>query len=128
MLKLKKVTDFIRQQMAPDYLFDHESLRSFTIKKDTSASDDLLYPVAQYVVSENSASINSIQKQFGIGFNRAQRIVELLEEMNIVAKSEGTKPRQVLVTLAELEKYVMKIKEIITLIDANEESELALKV
>ncbi len=104
--EIEKVTDFIRQQMAPDYLFDHESLRSFTIKKDTSASDDLLYPVAQYVVSENSASINSIQKQFGIGFNRAQRIVELLEEMNIVAKSEGTKPRQVLVTLAELENML----------------------
>ena len=104
--EIERVTDFIRQQMAPEYLFDHESLRTFTIKKDIASTDDLLYPVAEYVVRENSASINSIQKEFSIGFNRAQRIVELLEEMNIVAKSEGTKPRQVLVTLAELENML----------------------
>ncbi len=104
--EIEKITDFIRAQMGPDYLFDHESLRTYSIKKDTQASDDLLYPVAQYVVRENSASINSIQKEFSIGFNRAQRIVELLEEMNVVSKNEGTKPRQVLVTMAELENML----------------------
>lgn len=104
--EIERLTDFIRNQMPPNFLFDHDSLRSFTIKKDTAASDDLMYPVAQYVVRENNASINAIQKEFGIGFNRAQRIVELLEEQGIVSKNEGTKARQVLVTMAELENMI----------------------
>ena len=104
--EIERVTDFIRDQMPPNYLFDHDSLRTFTIKKDTAASDDLLYPVAQFVVRENNASINAIQKEFGVGFNRAQRIVELLEEQGIVSKNEGTKARQVLVTMAELENML----------------------
>lgn len=104
--EIDRVTSYIRNQMGPDYLFDHESLRTYSVKKESASSDDLLYPVAQYVVRENSASINSIQKEFNIGFNRAQRIIELLEEMNIVARSEGTKPRKVLVTLAELENML----------------------
>lgn len=104
--EIERVTDFIRDQMPPNYLFDHESLRTFSIKKDTAASDDLLYPVAQFVVRENNASINAIQKEFGVGFNRAQRIVELLEEQGIVSKNEGTKARQVLVTMAELENML----------------------
>lgn len=104
--EIERLTDFIRDQMPPNFLFDHDSLRSFTIKKDTAASDDLMYPVAQYVVRENNASINAIQKEFGIGFNRAQRIVELLEEQGIVSKNEGTKARQVLVTMAELENML----------------------
>ncbi len=104
--EIERITDFIREQMAPNFLFDHDSLRTFTIKKDSAASDDLMYPVAQFVVRENNASINAIQKEFGIGFNRAQRIVELLEEQGIVSKNEGTKARQVLVTMAELENML----------------------
>ncbi len=104
--EIERITDFIREQMPTNFLFDHDSLRSFTIKKDSATSDDLLYPVAQFVVRENNASINAIQKEFGIGFNRAQRIVELLEEQGIVSKNEGTKARQVLVTMAELENML----------------------
>lgn len=104
--EIERITDFIREQMPPNFLFDHDSLRTFTIKKDSAASDDLMYPVAQFVVRENNASINAIQKEFGIGFNRAQRIVELLEEQGIVSKNEGTKARQVLVTMAELENML----------------------
>lgn len=104
--EIQVITDFIRDQMPPNFLFDHDSLRTFTVKKESAANDDLMYPVAQYVVRENNASINAIQKEFGIGFNRAQRIIELLEEQGIVSKNEGTKARQVLVTLAELENML----------------------
>ncbi len=104
--EIERITDFIRDQMPPNFLFDHDSLRTFTIKKESAASDDLMYPVAQFVVRESNASINAIQKEFGIGFNRAQRIVELLEEQGIVSKNEGTKARQVLVTMAELENML----------------------
>lgn len=105
--EIEAVTAFIKDQMAPEFLIDHDQLKDFKEKIDLVDQDDLLLPVAQYVVSEQSASINAIQKQFGIGFNRAQRIMELLEEQGIVGVSEGTKPRQVLVTERELEGMLL---------------------
>ena len=77
--EIEAVTDFIRDQMAPTYLIDHNGLQNFLIKKETIEADDLLLPVAQFVVQEQNASINAIQKQFGIGFNRAQKLIETLE-------------------------------------------------
>ncbi len=62
--------------------------------------------MAQFVVQEQNASINAIQKQFGIGFNRAQKLVETLEAQGIVSANEGTKARQVLVTERELENMI----------------------
>lgn len=101
--EIEAVTSFIKDQMEPIYLIDHKQLKEFKEKIEVVDSDDLFLPVAQYVVSEQNASINAIQKEFGIGFNRAQRIVELLEKEGIVGVSEGTKARQVLVTQSELE-------------------------
>ncbi|MFA6987915.1 MAG: DNA translocase FtsK [Acholeplasmataceae bacterium] len=104
--EIEAVTDFIRDQIEPHYLIDHAGLQNFSIKKETIEADDLLLPVAQFVVQEQNASINAIQKQFGIGFNRAQKLVETLEAQGIVSANEGTKARQVLVTERELENMI----------------------
>ena len=89
--------------MEPEYLIDHNQLKDYKEKIELVEDEPLLYPVAEFVVAEQNASINAIQKEFGIGFNRAQKIVELLENKGVVGSSEGTKARQVLVTKAELE-------------------------
>ncbi len=104
--EIEVVTDFIKAQMDPEYLIDHSQLKEFKEKIELVEDEPLLYPVAKYVVSEQNASINAIQKEFGIGFNRAQKIVELLETKGVVGQSEGTKARQVLVTEAELEEML----------------------
>ncbi len=101
--EIEAVTEFIKAQMEPEYLIDHNQLKDYKEKIELVEDEPLLYPVAQYVVEEQNASINAIQKEFGIGFNRAQKIVELLENKGVVGASEGTKARQVLVTKAELE-------------------------
>jgi S-DNA-T family DNA segregation ATPase FtsK/SpoIIIE len=66
------------------------------------ANDELFEDVAYFVVQSGNASINSIQKEFEIGFNRAQKLVEMLEEYQIVSQSQGTKAREVLVSISEL--------------------------
>ncbi len=101
--EIEAVTDFIKAQMEPDYLIELEELKTFSIKKETMEADELLIPVTKFVVTEQSASINIIQKQFNIGFNRAQRLMEMLEQQGVVSASEGTKARQVLITLEQLE-------------------------
>ncbi len=100
--EIEKVTDFIRSQMEPNYLIELEDLKTFHLQKETMESDELLPEVIRYVVTEQAASINKIQTEFSIGFNRAQKIVEILEQQGIVSESEGTKARRVLITLADL--------------------------
>jgi S-DNA-T family DNA segregation ATPase FtsK/SpoIIIE len=104
--EIERVTDFIREQLPPNYVFDHESLKSFSISKEKMESDELLMDVARFVVSEQKASINAIQQNFNVGFNRAQRLMEMLENSNIVSKGEGNKPREVLASLQELENLI----------------------
>jgi len=104
--EIEAVTNFIKAQMEAEYLIDENQLRKFKEKIELVEDEPLLLPVAQYVVAEQNASINAIQKEFGIGFNRAQKIVELLETKGVVGASEGTKARQVLVTEAELEEML----------------------
>ncbi|MDX9692217.1 MAG: DNA translocase FtsK, partial [Acholeplasmataceae bacterium] len=102
------VTDFIREQYKPDYIFDHDSLKQQSRTKEI-ITDDLFEDVAYFVVQGQNASINTIQKQFEIGFNRAQRIVEMLEAYDIVAPAQGTKAREVLVNTNELEQILSQI-------------------
>jgi len=95
------VTDFIRNQYKPQYIFEHDSLKQQARMREV-ASDELFEDVAYFVVQSGNASINSIQKEFEIGFNRAQKLVEMLEEYQIVSQSQGTKAREVLVSISEL--------------------------
>lgn len=74
--------------------------------------EPLLYQVAQYIVTEKNVSINVIQKEFGIGSNRAQKIIKLLEIKGVVSISEGKKECQALVTKAELENMVSELEMI----------------
>lgn len=102
--EIDNVNEFIRRQRDVDYMFTQERL----IQKATSVlnQDDLLPEVAKYVVSTQQASINRISKEFKIGFNRAQKIVEILYEIGVVSDNVGSKARDVLVDLNELEEIL----------------------
>ena len=106
--EIQAVNDFIRRQSEPNYVFEHNDLEQ-QIKFSETAYDEYFPEVARFVVREQSASINSLQKEFSIGFNRAQRLVELLENYRIVSANLGTKAREVLVTSEELEKILRNI-------------------
>jgi len=100
--EIDAVTDFIRERNNPDYLFQHDVLVNKVAM--ISTDDELLYEVARHAIENESVSINGIQKAFGIGFNRGQKIIEMLEAMGIVSKSQGGKGREVLVTMDELDE------------------------
>ena len=102
--EIHNVNDFIREQREPDFMFTQDKL----LQKATSVknSDELLEEVARYVVINDEASINKISKEFHIGFNRAQKIVEILSEIGIVSENVGSKARSVLVTLDDLHQIL----------------------
>ncbi|MFW5894819.1 MAG: DNA translocase FtsK [Bacillota bacterium] len=101
---IETVTDFIKNQAAPDYLFKEDALLKNATKQ--FEYDELLKPVAHFVVQKQEASINKISKEFAVGFNRAQSIVESLEAAGIVSGNLGSKARNVLITEDEIETYL----------------------
>ena len=104
---ITSVTDFIREQLPPNYLFTTEDLVDRATK--TFEQDDRLLDVAKFVIAQQEASINKISKTFNIGFNRAQSIVESLESAGIVGSNQGSKAREVLVNKAEAEDILRKL-------------------
>ncbi len=95
--EVRRVTDHLRSQGAPVYEAD--------IRLDESGGDgdeeieyDELYDMAvAYVVEQGKASTSMVQRQFKIGYNRAARIVEVMEMEGLVAPADGARPRKVLV-------------------------------
>ncbi len=59
---------------------------------------------ARFLIEKEKGSIGMLQRNFKIGFNRAARIMDQLEEAGVVGPEEGTKPRRVLMTLEEFER------------------------
>ena len=68
--------------------------------------DEFFVDAGRFVIEKNNATIGLLQRKFRIGFNRAARIMDELCEHGVVSESEGTKPRRVLMTMAEFENYV----------------------
>ncbi len=96
--EIESITEYIKAQASPEYIFSHEKLAMNAIAgEEVEAIDELFKDVAKYVVEEGKCSLNKITQFFGIGFNRATQIVNSLEQFGIVSGNVGTKPRSVLV-------------------------------
>ncbi len=106
--EIDAVTDFIRKQAGPDYIFTHDDLKkksssqNFGGTQSNQESVEMLYDAAAYFLESGTCSINALTQRFGLGFNRAQRIVSALEEMGIVSSKNSTKGREMLVNSDEL--------------------------
>ena len=73
---------------------------------DDDRRDSYFTEAAQIIVDKEKASIGMLQRYLKVGFNRAARIMDQLEEAGIVGPEEGTKPRKVLMTPEELQSYI----------------------
>ncbi len=95
--EVSRIAEFVSKQPSPDHLDVFENLDE---EENTSlmpmAFDDPLYEdVKQFVVKEKKASTSLIQRSFGIGYNRAARIIDALEAKDVIGPMQGSKPRDV---------------------------------
>ncbi len=93
-----RVVEFIKQQMPPSY--DETILLSAKTDatEDTDEEFDELYDQAVALVAETGqASISMLQRRLRVGYNRAARMIEKMEEQGVVGPSDGVKPRNVLI-------------------------------
>ena len=68
--------------------------------------DDLLDDAARVVVESGTASVSMIQRRLRVGYTRAGRLIDMLERRGIISGYEGSKPRQVLVSMADLPRIL----------------------
>ncbi|MBB6448117.1 S-DNA-T family DNA segregation ATPase FtsK/SpoIIIE [Geomicrobium halophilum] len=103
--EIDDVASFVRQQKAPKYLFTKEE-----VSKDISRSeeDDLIEEVSYFVVQQGNASTSLIQRRFHIGYNRAARLMDMMESKGIVSEAVGTKSRHVLMNAEQLSELFGK--------------------
>ena len=76
-------------------------------KGDSSDGRDSYFSEAvKLLVEKEKGSIGMLQRYFKVGFNRAARIMDQLEEAGIVGPEEGTKPRKVLMSPEQFEQFM----------------------
>jgi S-DNA-T family DNA segregation ATPase FtsK/SpoIIIE len=98
--EVQRVADFLRQQGEPVY--DDNIVKPRDDEQDAEASDDAeqdpLYDDAVRVVAETRrCSTSWLQRKLGLGYNRAARIVEMMERRSLVGPANGAKDREVLI-------------------------------
>ncbi|MBM7701175.1 DNA segregation ATPase FtsK/SpoIIIE-like protein, partial [Bacillus iocasae] len=102
--EIDNVVAHVKSQQKPTYLFSQEELLT---KNQTSLSqeeDELFYEACEYVLEQGGASTSSLQRRFRIGYNRAARLIDMMEEQGIISEARGSKPRDVLITEGDLQE------------------------
>ena len=96
--EIKAVTDFIRSQGVPDYsIFENIRIEEPADNEFSPERDEMYHKAVEHAESVGEVSISSIQRRLKIGYNRAARIMELMEEDGLVGSPKGAgKPRDFL--------------------------------
>ena len=110
------VVDFIKNQsISNDYgerieeaIMNSSSGSSAVFGGEQDEYDTYFAEAGRFVIEKEKGSIGMLQRVFKIGFNRAARIMDQLEEAGVVGPEEGTKPRRILMSMSEFENYLQE--------------------
>jgi len=103
--EVNSVVEFIKNQVE-NVNYEEEIMEKISNTSSSSEEevDELLSSAIELVVGAEQASISMLQRKFRIGYNRAARIIDEMEERGIVSESLGSKPRRVLISREEYEE------------------------
>ena len=109
--EINAVVDALKEQGTPEYhseilktnLMSPGSLSPDGSGGSVTSDDPLVWDAAEIVVSSGLGSTSNIQRRLSVGYSRAGRIMDQLEEKGVVGPPNGSKPREVLVDEMELE-------------------------
>jgi S-DNA-T family DNA segregation ATPase FtsK/SpoIIIE len=95
--EIRRLTDFLRKQRKPDY---DDTILNYTEKTEELDIEDEIdekYDEAVQIVMETRrASISMLQRRLRVGYNRAARMIEMMERQGLVSETDGVKPREVM--------------------------------
>jgi S-DNA-T family DNA segregation ATPase FtsK/SpoIIIE len=99
--EIKRVVEFIKKQGAPNYEFLAQRVKEVAEAEvaavEDSERDEFYQRAVELVQTNGQASTSFLQRRLRVGYNRAARMIEMMEEDGIVGPADGAKPRQVLV-------------------------------
>ncbi|MEZ3445617.1 MAG: DNA translocase FtsK [Lachnospiraceae bacterium] len=116
--EVSDVVDFLKNQMLGNTTYSSDIEEKIKTMQSSSGvqgssgtggghdTDAYFAEAAKFVIEKDKASIGMLQRVFKIGFNRAARIVDQLEEAGVVGAEEGTKPRRILMSMEQFENYM----------------------
>lgn len=101
----QNVIDFVKSQVKEEVKYEENIMDTISkVNMDRSSDeDDLLSEAIEFVVESGQGSASMLQRKFKIGFNRAARLIDSMEERGIVGPNEGSKPRKVLMSKQDLQ-------------------------
>jgi DNA segregation ATPase FtsK/SpoIIIE, S-DNA-T family len=111
------IADAWRKQGEPEF---HEELLEEVVGEDEAeADDDVLHPNEDPLLEEaislvaqmGTASTSMLQRRLRLGYTRAGRLIDMLERRSIISGYEGSKPRQVLITEADVPRILIHLSE-----------------
>ena len=98
-VEIEKINNFLRHQAEPDYIdeiLNFADEREIGMSKNNSERDELYNEALEIIKSEGKASTSFLQRKLQIGYNRAARIIDMMEEDGIVSKANHVGKRDVL--------------------------------
>ncbi|MCR5655568.1 MAG: DNA translocase FtsK [Lachnospiraceae bacterium] len=110
--EVASVVEFLKKNCGADYAPDMEQQLSSAsavgagFTADANDRDQYFTEAGNFIIDKEKASIGMLQRVFKIGFNRAARIMDQLEEAGVVGPEEGTKPRKVLMSKEQFENFL----------------------
>ncbi|WP_250278258.1 FtsK/SpoIIIE family DNA translocase [[Clostridium] colinum] len=108
--EVEHIVTFIKENSSPNYdetiINKIENSTKSNDSLSSDSSDEITEDVIAFLVKKGKASTSMIQRQFRIGYNRAARIIEELEDRGIVSSENGSKQRDVLMDRYQYEEYL----------------------
>ena len=98
-LEIEKIANTLRAQGEPEYIEEitmQESKENSTIREENADEDELYNQALEIIKLEGKASTSFLQRKLQIGYNRAARIIDMMEEEGIVSKANHVGKREVL--------------------------------
>lgn len=109
--EVNRICEYVKSQVKPHYddaFIQLKDLQNMGKEVANECADPLYEEVKRFVITSRRASTSLIQRKFSIGYARAARLIDVLEENRIIGPANGSKPREILVqnTLEDEEDYV----------------------
>ncbi|OES44120.1 DNA translocase FtsK [Domibacillus iocasae] len=102
--EIDEAVRFVSEQQKPEYLFKQEELlQKAAIHEE---EDELFQEACELVVRQGGASTSMLQRNLKVGYNRAARLIEMMEEKGLVSGQRAGRPREVLVSEEEFFAYL----------------------
>jgi S-DNA-T family DNA segregation ATPase FtsK/SpoIIIE len=105
--EIENIVAYIKNQVKPRYIKDITKVESKISEKITE-DEELIEEAIKIILKAKYASVSLLQRRMRLGYSRAGRLIDILEDMGVVSGYAGSKPRRVLITEEEFEKMISR--------------------